>query len=175
MKDFSSLAEASKIIDEISKRAEVLYKEDISHEGKNIVEKISSYLEEFFKPLYNCDAIKEHCLANAYTVLIINTKDYERYNKTGIMNYMYKLSLNIPLGIGGGRVFLELVFRENEPAQILGCVNDMTVALLVKSWSRLKENMQNHCENAIHAFNRDAQYKIKTLAEMQNLVKGFEI
>lgn len=175
MKNFSSLAEASKIIDEISKRAEVLYKEDISHEGKSVVEKISCYLEEFFKPLYNCAALEGHCLASYLTVTIVSTKDYDTYNKTKIMKYMYKLSLNIPLGMDEGRVFLELKFRENEPVQISGCVNDMTVALLVKSWSRLKENMQNHCENAIYTFNRSAQYKIKTLTETQNLVKSFEI
>lgn len=173
MKDFSTLAQASKIIDDITQKSEILYKEDIKTSGRTVVEKITNYLEIFFDTLYECKAIEDHCLGNSFNVSIVNKKDYETFNKTKNMTHMFVLGLNIPLG--GSRSFLTLEFRKNEPTKVLGDINDMTTILLVKAWDDLKEQILIHCENAIFRFNRECQHRVNLLAESQNLIKNFEV
>ena len=173
MKDFSSLAEASNIIEDINKKATIMFEKYAKNTGTDVVEKISSYLSEFFSPLYNLKALEEHSLSNINGVSIINKIDYETYNKTKQKTTMYVLGLNIPLG--GHRTFLKLIFREGEPVKVEGDINELTTSLLINNWHKLKTQMENHCESAIRTFNENCKRNVDEMAKLQNQIESFEV
>lgn len=173
MKDFKSLAEASNIIDDIQKKAIIMSKSYVKNTGTDVVEKISSYLSEFFSPLYNLKALEDHCLACSGGVTISSQKDWDTYNKTKEMTSMYVLCLNIPLG--GCRTFLKLEFRKGEPVKVIGDVNEKTISLLIKNWHKLKAQMETHCENAIRRFNENCKRNVNEMVKLQNQIESFEV
>jgi hypothetical protein len=173
MKDFRSLAEASNIIEDINKKATIMFEKYVQNTGTDVVGKISSYLSKFFEPLYNLKALEDHCLALVGGVTISSQKDYETYNKTKEMTNMYVLSLNIPLG--GHRTFLKLIFREGESVKVEGDINELTISLLIRNWHNLKTQMENHCENAIRRFNENCKRNVDEMAKLQNQIESFEV
>lgn len=165
-KCFKSLAEASQIIGEITEKATVQIREYVHIEGETVIEKISSYLSEFFKPLYDCKALNNHCLAKSDCVSIVKTNDY-------CGNQIFVLGLNIPLG--GYRTYLKIKFYKDKPVVVEGDINSMTLQVLIDNWTRLKEQMFNHCESAINYYNRNCKLQVESYVELQNKIKNFSV
>lgn len=167
-KCFKSLAEASKIIGSIQESAEIQFKEYINLEGATVIEKIASYLNDYFKPLYKCKALDDHCLARTIDgISIVKKYCYDKKCQ------MFALGLNIPLG--GYRTYLTLLFYENQPVIMKGDINDMTIKVLVNNWMELKTKMNKHCEGAIENFNRDCKTKVDSFIEWENKIKNFTV
>lgn len=112
-------------------------------------------------------------MANVDEVRILNTRDWDAYNKTRKTSAMYVLSLNIPLG--GHRTFLRLIFREGEPVKVEGDINELTMSKLIKNWHELKANMERYCEAAIRSFNTKCKRNIDEMAKLQDRFKSFEV
>jgi hypothetical protein len=170
-KCFKSLADASVIIGDITEKASIQMKDYVSKEGQTVVEKISDYLAEYFKPLFGCDALKGRSLGGYDGVGICNKLVFNTLMNKNCNAFV--LGLNIPLF--GSRTYLQLVFFEGQDVVVYGDINEKTIKKLVSAWSYVKESLNKSCEIEISRYNRNCKAKVDNLVKLQNQINNFEV